>query len=482
MDKKNSNTKPGCTKHTKLPHATIYGKNKAHLEKITEITKKTFPKEGHGAKEAFDIVRKRLFGDKEPNRNFITFVNTAADMYQNQIHSDTKNINFIDTHPYVKVKEIEQQMVHMMGNLYKDENYSKCNGISTVGSSEAIYISVLLHKFKWEERYDKNALSKTNMIWSFNTHINWDKAARWNYIREKKIPAQHLNYDFGANEIKKLVNKNTIAVICTLGTTRSCTNDNIEEINDFLREYHKKTAHFIPIHVDAAIGGFVAPFLKPDLKWSFELEYVKSINVSFHKYGGTYAGMGMLLVKSDYPLPKKFKFRFNAEHMSLEDPPNCPPCPHNMYNNFKIKQKNIQGHFDDWQINFSKPASPIAEAFYLFMKLGKEGYEKRLRKCLNTSMIIDKYLSSAKNNEGKKIFLKVSEPYYPVLAYYLNDSSFPLKKVLEKLERENGYCIPAYKMGNTDDIIFRLVFKPNVTHAEARKLRKAFKEVIDKYL
>ncbi len=494
MNRKNSNKKLSCTKHTKLPHATIYGKTNAYLEKITEITKKTFPKSGYGGREAFNIVRKRLFGDKEPNRNFITFVNTAADMYQDQIHCDTKNINFIDTHPYVKVKEIEQQMVHMMGNLYNDKNYSKCNGISTVGSSEAIYISILLHKFKWEERYSKNALDKTNMIWSFNTHINWDKAARWNYIQEKKIPAKHLNYNFGAKEVSNLINKNTIAVICTLGTTRSCTNDNVEEINDFLKEYHKKTGHFIPIHVDAAIGGFVVPFLKPELKWSFELNHVKSINVSFHKYGGTYAGMGMLLVKSDYCLPEKFNFCFNAEHMSLHDSPkranptnknnpcHYPPPPHSMPNSFKMEKNKKQGHFDDWQINFSKPASQIAEAFYLFMKLGKQGYEKRLRKCLNTSMIIDKYLSSIENKERKKIFLKVSENYYPVLAYYLNDICFPLKNVLERLEKENGYCIPAYTMGDTDDIIFRLVFKPNVTHAEARKLKDAFEVVINNYL
>lgn len=496
--KKSNNIKENYSKHT-LPTATVYGKNKEYLfRKTTEITKKTFPKIGHGSHKAFNIVRKRLFGNKEPNRNFITFVNTSADAYQNQIHSDTKNINFIDTFPYRKVKEMEQQMVHMMGNLFKDKNYSKCKGISTVGSSEAIYISVILHKFKWEERYKKTALNKLNMIWSFNTHINWDKAARWNDIKEKKIPAKHLNYNFGAKEVKDRINKNTLAIICTLGTTRSCTNDKIEEINDFLKKYHKKTGLFVPIHIDAAIGGFVTPFVKPDLKWSFELEHVKSINVSFHKYGGTYAGMGMLLVKSDYPLPEKFKFCFNAEHMSLQDCNNkdyhCflnsentkhkinlknsyPPPPHSMPNNFKIG-KNIQGHFDDWQINFTKPTSPIAEAFYLFMKLGREGYQKQLHKCINASKIVSKYINSIKNKTGKKVFLQINESYYPVLAFYLNDNSFPLKEVLESLEKNNGYSIPAYKMGNIDDIIFRLVFKPNVTYSEARNLRNAFKAAI----
>ncbi len=485
MSKKKYNSKENNSKQsTKLPTATVYGENKEYLlQKTREVAKKSFPKAGHGSKEAFNITRKRLFGDNEPNRNFITFVNTSADAYQNQIHSDTKNINFIDTFSYKKVKEMEQQIVHMMGDLYKDKNYLKCKGVSTVGSSEAIYISVLLHKFKWEERYKKPALNKLNMIWSFNTHINWDKAARWNDIKEKKIPTKHLNYNFGAKEVKERITKNTIAIICTLGTTRSCTNDRIKEINDFLKEYHEKTGFFVPIHIDAAIGGFVTPFLEPDLKWSFELEHVKSINVSFHKYGGTYAGMGMLLIKSDYPLPEKFRFYFNAEHMSLKDSNEneeaYPPPPHSMPSNIKMGKNNIQGYFNDWQINFTKPASQIAEAFYLFMKLGREGYQKRLYKCINASKIVSKYINSIKNNTGKKVFLQVNEPYYPVLAFYLNDNSFPLKEVLETLEKKDGYSIPAYKMGNVDDIIFRLVFKPNVTYSEARNLRDAFKEAIE---
>ena len=56
---------------------------------------------------------------------------------------------------------------------------------------------------------------------------------------------------------------------------------------EHLKKYYKETGIFIPIHIDAAIGGFLAPFTNPKLIWDFKLSHVKSINVSFHKFGGT---------------------------------------------------------------------------------------------------------------------------------------------------------------------------------------------------
>ena len=506
--KHHTRKKKHCPRYATLPTATVYGKNKEYLFKkvISDIKSKSFPKKGHSGKKAFQMVRKYLYGDKEPDRNFITFVNTTADPYQNKVHSDTKNINFIDIQPYYKVKEMEQQMVHMMADLFKDKNYKAANGASTIGSSEAIYVSVVLHKFKWEERHKKSAGNRCNMIWSFNTHINWDKAARWNDIKEQKIPAKHLDYTFGAEGVKKRINKETIAVICTVSSTRSATNDKVEEINNFLKEYHKRTGIFVPIHIDAAIGGFLTPFVKPNLKWSFELEHVKSINVSFHKYGGTYAGMGMLVVKSDYSLPEKMRFYFDAEHMALKDTKTkqerlrlkaqskggtYPPDPHAEFpypdpiyqtgggKPLQISKGDPRGTLD-LQLNFTKSSSQIAEAFYIFMKLGREGYKKRIAECMKKAKVLDNYLNSLRSKSGKKVLIKVSEPYYPVIAYCLNDHTFPLKEVLQHLERVQGYSVAAYKMGNTDDIVFRLVFKHNVSMTEAKRFRDAWSATINK--
>ena len=488
-----------CPYSATLPSVTVYGHNKGYMFEDIKIhrKRKTFPKTGHKGRKAFNIISKYLYGDKMPDRNFITFVNTTADPYQNKIHSDTKKINFIDTQPYYRVKEMEQQMVKMMANLFKDNNYAKANGASTIGSSEAIYVSVILHRFAWEERHKKPAINKCNMIWSENTHINWDKSARYNDVTAQKIPLKHLDYTFGADEVKKRINKRTIAVVCTLCATRSAQNDKIEEINTFLKQYHKETGIFVPIHIDAAIGGFLTPFIKPKLKWSFDLEHVKSINVSFHKYGGTYAGMGMIVVQSDYKLPKKMRFFFDAEHMNLPDTKTrkqrleLPGDPHNPQGDTPYLdpitqtggERGPMGQLDpegalDLQINFTKSSSQVVEAFYIFMKLGMEGYKKRIAYCMKMSKILSNYINSIKSKSGKKVFIQVNEPYYPVIAFCLDDTTFPLKEVLQHLAEENGYSVAAYKMGNTDDIVFRLVFKHNVSKSEAIRLRDAWKATV----
>ena len=501
--KKRRTRKKHCPRYATLAQTAIYGKDKGYLFKKmhSDSKRKSFPKTGHGGKKAFSIVRKYLYGDKQPDKNFITFVNTAADPYQNKIHADTKNINFIDTQPYYRVKQMEQQMVHMMANLFKDKNYKKATGASTIGSSEAIYVSVVLNRFAWEERNKKPALNKCNLIFSENTHINWDKAARYNDVQARKIPLKHLNYIFGAKEVSERINKHTIAVACTVSSTRSAQNDKVEEINNFLKKYHKRTGIFVPIHIDAAIGGFLTPFVKPKLKWSFELEHVKTINVSFHKYGGTYAGMGMIVVKSDYKIPDKMRFFFDAEHMNLKDtktrkqrlkdkfhfyddphasgvPPYTDPVPQSGGGDY-LKEVNPAGSLD-LQINFTKSSSQIVAAFYIFMNLGFAGYKRRIARCMKTAKVLSTYINSVKSKTGKKVFIQVNEPYYPVIAFCLDDLTFPLKEVLEHLSKVQGYSVAAYKMGSSGDIVFRLVFKHNVSMTEAKRFRNAWRGTINK--
>ena len=437
---------------------------------------KKFPKHGLNAKKAFDVLQYSLKGDKNPDKNFITFVNTQPEKYMDKIYNMTKNINFIDHEPYYKEVDIVHDMVKMMAHLYKDPVYGKAKGMTTVGSSEAIYVSTVFHKFYWEEHHKKKAANHCNMIWSENTHYNWDKAARWNDIQENKIKMKHLKWTFGAEDVKKRITPNTIAVVCSLCTTRTGQNDDIEGINNFLKDYKKKTGVFIPIHVDAAIGGFLAPFYSPrNLKWNFELEHVKTINVSLHKYGGIYSGIGMILIKSDYKIPEKMKFNFTAaDNFSLQSGKKKYFDPHSEH----PKKDNADKY--DLHINFSKSSSQITSAYYMLLKLGIDGYKKQIEMCLQHSKKIVNYLTALKNTKGHFIFLKVSEPYYPNIAFYLQDDDFPLKEVITDLDEKYGYSIAAYKMGETKDIVFRLVFKYNITEKKAQNLLHALKKVISK--
>ena len=495
--KKSNKCKPAPPFAT-LPETTLYLRRAKRLSKEQATKYKRlkskpysaykFPRGSQSGKKAFDQVRLSLIGDSPPSRNLITFVTVkGADEYMNKIMFDTKNLNFIDTEVYPQIKKMEQEIVRMMGNLYHDSNYGKTHGISTIGSSEAIYVSVLLHKFKWEERHKIEAGPKLNAIYSFNTHINWDKATRWNYIQAQKILPKandYHSYVFGSKGVAQRINKNTICVICTVATTRTGQNDNVAAVDKFLQQHYKKTGVFVPIHIDAAIGGFIAPFLKPDLLWDFRLKHVKSINVSFHKYGGTFPGMGMLVVKSDYSLPQKFKFTFNVEKTASSLDPSLSREAHNFNadphagtpgSKVEHKPKGTDGALDDWYINFSKPSSQIVTAYYLLNKLGYAGYRTRMSQCVKLADYVAKYINSIRTSKGP-VFIQINEPYYPSISFKLEDYQFPLQKVLTQMEKKHGWSIAAYRMDpSIPDVVMRLVIKPSFTMGQAKTFIQEFK-------
>jgi glutamate decarboxylase len=78
------------------------------------------------------------------------------------------------------------------------------------------------------------------------------------------------------------------------------------------------------LDVDGASGAFVAPFTNAKAggtKWNFELPRVKSINVSGHKFGLVYAGVGWIIWRDESYLPKHLVFElvsmirfFSDEH------------------------------------------------------------------------------------------------------------------------------------------------------------------------
>lgn len=93
----------------------------------------------------------------------------------------------------------------------------------------------------------------------------------------------------------ELMDENTICVAAILGSTLTAKFENAKLLNELLIEKNEQTGWDTPIHVDAASGGFIAPFLYPDLEWDFRFPLVKGINVSGHKYGLVYAGVGWVV-------------------------------------------------------------------------------------------------------------------------------------------------------------------------------------------
>src|SRR5262249_7359959 len=142
--------------------------------------------------------------------------------------------------------------------------------------------------------------------------------------------------------------ENTIGVVAILGSTMDGSYEPVAEIAAALDALQQDTGLDIPLHVDGASGGFVAPFLEPDLEWDFRVNRVASINASGHKYGLVYPGVGWIIWRDAAALPDDLVFRVNY----------------------------LGGEMPTFALNFSRPGSQVAAQYYNFVRLGFEGYRQ----------------------------------------------------------------------------------------------------------
>jgi glutamate decarboxylase len=198
--------------------------------------------------------------------------------------TDAFSKNFIDYEEYPRSAEIQNRCVSMIGRLFNaptDPDKAKSIGTSTVGSSEAIILAVLAMKKRWKaaRKAAGKSTENPNIIMNSAVQVCWEKAARYLEVEEKYVYCTEDRYVLDPKQTVDLVDENTIGICVILGTTYTGQYEDAKAVNDLLIERNLDT----PIHIDAASGGFVAPFVVPELEWDFRLEKVVSINVSGHK-------------------------------------------------------------------------------------------------------------------------------------------------------------------------------------------------------
>ena len=205
--------------------------------------------------------------------------------------ADSFSKNFIDYEEYPQSADIQNRCVNMIGDLFHVPRGSGV-GTSCVGSSEAIMLGVLAMKRRWKLRRQAEGkpTDRPNLVMSSAVQVCWEKATRYFEIEEKLVYCTPDRYVMDPEEAVGLCDENTIGICAIMGTTYTGEYEDVKAINDLLIERNVD----VPIHVDAASGGFVAPFVVPDLEWDFRLEKVVSINVSGHKV--CYAHLFLLLL------------------------------------------------------------------------------------------------------------------------------------------------------------------------------------------
>ena len=236
----------------------------------------------------------------------------------------------------------------MLGDLFNAPDPAKVVGVGTIGSSEAIMLGLLAHKRTWRHRREAagQPTDRPNVVFGAETHVVWDKFANYFDVEMRKIPMQPDRFVLSADDVEPQIDENTIAVGAVLGTTHIGEADPISEINDLLVRIKAEKGWDIPLHVDGASGAFIAPFAEPDMLWDFRLEQVASINVSGHKYGLVYPGVGWLIFRDASKLPEDLVFSVNY----------------------------LGGAQPTYTFNFSRGSAMIQAQMYNFLRLGRSGY------------------------------------------------------------------------------------------------------------
>ncbi|MGI9586484.1 MAG: glutamate decarboxylase, partial [Acidimicrobiia bacterium] len=358
--------------------------------------------------------------------------------------------NMIDKDEYPKTAEIERRCVNMVAHLFNAPTDREAVGVSTIGSSEAVMLAGLAMKWRWRARREaaSEPSAKPNLVLGTNVQVVWEKFCRYWDVAPRYIPIEPGRYVIGPDEVVDRIDENTIGVVAILGTTFTGEYEPIKEIHDAVVQLNKDHGFDVPVHVDAASGGFVAPFLQPDLEWDFRLPQVKSINVSGHKYGLTYPGIGFVVWRAAEDLPEDLVFHVNY----------------------------LGGDMPTFTLNFSRPGNQIIGQYYNFLRLGRDGYTRVMNILSHTA-------------SGLAVLIGELGPFEivsdgtdtPVISFKLKGGEpFTVFDVSDRL-RTYGWQVPAYTMPDnaTDIAVLRVVVREGFTRDLARQLLRDISESVD---
>ncbi len=374
-----------------------------------------FPEQGMPALDAMRLVGEEIAVEGDPQRNLATFVTTWMEPEAQRIIAENLYRNFIDHAEYPISAEIEQRCIRMLADLFHAPG--ETTGARTQGSSEAIMLGALSLKWKWKQRREAASLpvEKPNLIFGGDVHVVWEKFCRYFDVEPRIVPLQEGKYTIGPEDVEPLVDENTIGVAAVLGTTFTGHADDIVGINKLLVGIKAERELDIPLHIDAASGGFVWPFLYPDSEWDFRLEQVRSINVSGHKFGLVYPGVGWLVFREKSDLAEDLVF----------------------YENYLGKTDAT------FTLNFSTGAAMVLAQYYNFVRLGREGYGYVIGAMQKNARALAGHLEAS----GEFELIGADKEQLPLVAFKLaegkNYDEFDLSW---QLSAERGWMLPAYTL------------------------------------
>ena len=380
---------------------------------------------------ALQVVRDELILDGNARLNLATFVTTWMEPEAEQLMTECFSKNMIDKDEYPQTAELERRCVSMLAELWHADGTP--TGCSTTGSSEACMLGGMALLWRWRAAAQARGAgpqARPNLVMGANVQVCWDKFCRYWQVEPRLVPMEPGRLHLTGPEAAAQCDENTIGVVAILGSTMDGSYEPVAEISAALDQLAAGGGPDIPIHVDGASGGFVAPFIQPGLNWDFRLPRVASINASGHKYGLVYPGVGWIIWRDAAALPEDLVFKVNY----------------------------LGGEMPTFALNFSRPGSNVAAQYYNFLRLGFEGYRKVQQACQDVALHLAREIAAMGPFE-----LLSDGSELPVVTFVLRDpkaAGFTVFDVSERL-RQRGWLVPAYTFPENmqDTAVLRLVIR-----------------------
>ena len=317
-------------------------------------------------------------------------------------------IKFLDTNLgdpelFPGSKKIESELIAFISDLLNAPKTS--TGLIGSGGTESNITAIWLAK---------NLTRKKEIIVPESAHFSFEKIKSLMDIKLKIIPLNK-DYIIDVNNLRKKISKDTAAIVGIAGSTELGTIDPIADLNDICDDEN------IFLHIDAAFGGFVIPFLK-ELGYNvsdfdFNLKNISSISIDAHKMGYSAIPLGILLIRCEKWL----------NEICVET-----PC---------ISSKRQAG------LLATRSGGPVAAAYAVTKYLGKNGYKDVIERCMN----ITKYTQETIENLGLNLLIN---PTMNVLGIKLKNPAKVVKKLADF----------GWKVNKMDRLsAIRIVLMPHVT-------------------
>ena len=322
----------------------------AQLGEINEVPKLRLAPSGMPESTAYEIVHDELLLDGNARLNLATFVTTWMERDAERLMAECSAKNMIDKDEYPQTAELERRCVNILAGLWNAPDEGGATGCSTTGSSEACMLGGLALKWRWRQRRlaAGKPVDRPNLVMGANVQVCWEKFCRYWDVEARLVPVGPEATCLTAEAAAGHCDENTIGVVAVMGSTYDGVYEPVAAIASALDDLAAASGVDVPIHVDGASGGFVAPFLDPKVVWDFRLARVHSINASGHKYGLVYPGVGWVIWRDRSALPDELVFDVNY----------------------------LGGNMPTFALNFSRPGAQVVAQYYNFLRLGADGYRQ----------------------------------------------------------------------------------------------------------